>query len=445
MQDKRYQWTLFLLFAIVIVGSYLLFPTEKDIDASIDNLPLTVFKDATEWRFPTLYITSAQHPFHVEPHAYNDEIPFWHAQRITWHDGFVTLSGEIENAGVQLRGRGNSSWWGAPEKRPLRIRFHEPQVLIESGYAHRDWILLANAFDHSMLRNYFVLRLANLMGNTGFVPSSRFVHLYINGSYVGVYQLTDERDVGEGRLELLPHPNPAISEYLLELDRRSDSIEVYYRNYRIRFPSENNQTQQHVEYVKDYLYAVSNAIRARDWLAITMLIDVPSFVDFYIIQEFTKDVDVAFSSKFMQIRSTDSERRLYLGPVWDFDLSLGLIFHEHHEAGIDNSPEGIWAAKANYWFENLIEIPEFREAVVGRWKEVTEHYIPLSMEDALYMANTHQEDFERNFSIHSIAVLYSLRLGEAKQFETYMEHVVFLIDFIVDRANWLDEYFTTLN
>ena len=431
MRNRRFQYLMLFLFTFFVLTTNLLFSSESSgIESSeVEFLSLDLIVDKSQWGFPTLHIESEQDPFHME--------------RLEWHEGVFSLFGEIENSHVQIRGRGNGTWHNAPNKRSLRIRFYEPQSLFDSGYMHRDWILLGNPFDRSLLRNHFIFYLAESMGGTGFVTSSRFVHLHINNIYVGVYQLTDERDSDRGRLDLLAHLNPTISEYLIELDARSEDIVVNKREYKVRFPREGGMSPQHMEYACDYINSVSEVIRDRDWAMITELIDIPSLVDFYIIQELSKDIDVGFASVFMQIKGQGTERRLYMGPVWDFDLSLGLMFTGHYQLGFDNSPEGMHAAISNYWFRYLMSIPEFREAVAKRWIDVSEHHIPSAIDEISRIARTYQEDFERNFLYHSIVAGPYLRLGENQQFETHMEHVTFLNDFIRERTAWLDEYFTS--
>ncbi|MCL2603761.1 MAG: CotH kinase family protein [Defluviitaleaceae bacterium] len=103
--------------------------------------------------FRSLHLTTYQCPFDIE--------------RTLWHDAYLTLEGAFEEEGVRLRGRGNTTWWLGEDKRPLRLRFNEPVFLLGSDYAARDWILLSNHFDYSLLRNYGALTLSRLLGLDG--------------------------------------------------------------------------------------------------------------------------------------------------------------------------------------------------------------------------------------------------------------------------------------
>jgi len=384
--------------------------------------------------FPSLHITSDLNPFIQE--------------REFWHPGSVAVTSEnedwaFEEVDVRLRGRGNSTWWGAPDKRPLRIRFETPQPMFGSDYAHRDWILLANAFDNSLLRTHFALYFSRLMGNTGFVPSSQFLHLYVNGVYMGVYQFTDERDIGPGRGEVVIDPDPTISEYWLEMDYRTqDYFNVNGLWYDMRFPSGNALTDEHIDYAHQFMENVSQAIRSHDWGRVQAIVDIPSMVDYYILQELVKDIDVSFSSMFMQIRGQGDERRLYQGPVWDFDLTMG---NARQHSPVDDRPSGIWAARRHYWFGNLMQIPEFRDIVVERWNDVMAYELPRAIESISYMATHYRDAFERNFEANPVlGVRWGLFPSPARyEIDTFIGQAAFLIDFLNTRAAWLDNHFNS--
>jgi len=383
--------------------------------------------------FPSMRITSDLHPFHQE--------------REFWHSGLLTIESEhddwaFEDVLVRLRGRGNSTWWEAPDKRPLRIRFEDPRErhMFGSEHPHRDWILLAHAFDNSLLRTEFAFSLAEQMGTMGFVPSSQFVHLYINDEYVGVYQFTDERDIAPGRGTVVTHADPSISEYWIEMDARTrDYFRVNGLWYDIRFPSGDALTDAHIAYVEDFVTRISLAIRNGNWENVTSLLDVPSIVDYYILQELVKDTDVAFSSMFMQIRGQGEHRRLYQGPVWDFDLTMGNV----HSSSIDDRTDGIWAGRAHYWFRGLMAMPEFRALVTARWNELMENEIPHAIARLEYLFTHYYDAFARNFEAQPVLGVRWGVFPSPPRYEitTYAGQVAFLLHWLDERTSWLDHYF----
>ena len=398
--------------------------------------------DARE--LPTLYITSSENPFTVE--------------REYWHDGAITMTGagefNIEETDVRLRGRGNSTWWQgwneAIQKRPLRIRFPEGNGSFFGSEEHRDWILLANAFDQTVgLRTSFSLNLGRSISNE-FVPSVTFINLNVNGVDMGVYQLVDERDIGPGRGTVVIDSDPTISEYWIELDFRSDSFVVNDRIYDLRFPSGSAATDAHVQYAADFITRVSEAIRSRVWEDIVEIVDMDAMVAFYIIQELVRNTDEGVVSTFMQIRGQGEERKLFMGNLWDFDLSLGNL--GTYDVGAYN-PEGIWAAYADYWFANLMQIPQFRELVRNRWNEIKDYELIEAIAEVVYIATVYKNEFERNHEIHDVLgngwLISETEEGpiviqnNLTEIETFLGHVEYLLSFIIRRAEWLDMYFNS--
>jgi len=389
--------------------------------------------------FPTLHINTAQHPFDMER-------GFFH-----WIDGSISLEGmqvyDFVEMDVRVRGRGNTTWMWAPEKRPLRLRFPRPVYFPGSLYAHQDWILLANHFDVSMLRNHAAFYLSNLMCNIPFTHVSHFVHVYINGVYYGVYELTDERDTGPGRANLHLNTNPALSEYLFELDGHLwgrgmrgeivpgvDFFSVDGRDYDLRFPRQQDWNG-HREYLQAFVYRVSDAIHTQDYETIRAVIDVESFIDYYLVMEWMKVADVGWFSVFMSVRGVGDERRLHFGPVWDFDRSAG---HMPEEA----EPEGLWAARVNRWFYSLLAVPEIAALRTERWNEIYAEKIPAAIENIRFMFERYEQEFARNFVLHDVFGR-PMRVSpyEIWGLPDHAAHVAFLIEWLEIRSRWLDDAF----
>ena len=410
--------------------------------------------------FPIMRIYSEYHPFEVE--------------REFWHDGIISIENAedswlLDETNVRLRGRGNSTWRYGPEKRPLRLRFNEEDTaLLGSETAHRDWILIANHFDLSLMRNYAAFLFGEALGGMSFVPMARFVHLYINDEYVGLYFLTDERDIGEGRVDIEFNEDPTLSGIFLELNghisdelggwlaeghyQDEDYFVIYGRAYDMRWPSQN-QDNGHFAYARHYFNRLSSAIRRHQLDVVKSMIDMQSFIDFYIVQEMMKNADVGFFSVFMYISGTGDDRRLFFGPLWDFDQSAGNV------TGNDNGvlhPDGIYAGIWNYWYRYLLEIDEFADMIAERLYEVS---------DALYGVIRHLEnitdvynaDFNRNFEVHNhifeLLPNETTRLGERlewawvlapqiRRMHSFDEQAEFLINWLDQRLDWLLEHYS---
>ncbi|MGC4070389.1 MAG: CotH kinase family protein [Polyangiaceae bacterium] len=116
---------------------------------------------------------------------------------VTSRDEYVGCNVSIDGKGsfsnyegaASIRGRGNSTWlWY--DKKPYRIKLNEKSEILGLA-ADKDWVLLANYRDPTFLMNAFAFAAADFM-QLPFTNHSRFVEVTLNGSYIGLYQLTEQ-------------------------------------------------------------------------------------------------------------------------------------------------------------------------------------------------------------------------------------------------------------
>lgn len=386
--------------------------------------------------FPALHINAEQSPF---------------LDRDLSQEGTISLTNVAQefyfiDIEAQVRGRGNSTWRYGPTKRPLRFRLNEAKSIMGSQTIAKEWILLANQFDKSLLRNYAALYLARQLGNMDFAQKTQNVHLYVNGEYMGVYLLTDERNTEFGRVSVTAHPNPGQSGFFIEMGSWSwPSVAVKGIDYEIRYPRYPFLTNTHIEYVRNFIYRTKEILYTGNFEIISQVIDINSFIDFYIVAELFKCLDtIGHRSNFMYICGRNDFRRLYMGPVWDFDLSAGGTMYVDDE-------QGLLMAVYNQWYRALMKVPEFREAVVNRWNEVRSNEISQTLDRLYYLSVNYQTEFERNFQRHDIlgspaAVMngnpdWFVESLRVRDITTFRGQADYLISWLETRADWLDDYF----
>lgn len=420
------------------------------------------FMNPNERQFPTIEITTTGEG---EPFAIRD----------LWITANITVDGVADSGSI--RGRGNTSWFSFPDKRPLRLRFDSHRQMFDSPATHRDWILLALQSDPSLMRNFALKSLSEGLPGIYWSPFTHFVHLYVNDEYMGVYMLTDERNVTPGRAVLVADSDPSVSEFFLELDwrlyrqnrrERSNSYEWedfvrvnaagiindshsnnsyggrFYRDflYEVLFPGSSIRTLAHMEYVQEFMTHVHTSIRNQDWQEFSSLVYMPSFVDFYLIHEIFKNVDTGASSQFMQIKNVyipehGYSRRLVMGPVWDFDLTSG------NNIGRIESPYDLYATLRHVWWHYLMDMPEFFELVSERFNTYAFDATQNTIAEINRIANTYTTDFEHNFTRHEIlgTDIWPGRTPYAIQNETtFLGQVDILTDFLYRRINWLNDF-----
>ena len=122
----------------------------------------------------------------------------------------------FEKADMGVRLRGNSTL--ESPKKAFRIKFDKKQSLFDLPAA-KSWVLLANYFDKSNIRNYLAYLTAHKLDNLYFQPSCIFVEVEFNGDYIGLYLLCEQMQTGEGRVDIEQDEyDDTNGSYFMELD-----------------------------------------------------------------------------------------------------------------------------------------------------------------------------------------------------------------------------------
>ena len=92
-------------------------------------------------------------------------------------------------------------------------------------------------------------------------------------------------------------------------------------------------------------------------------IDVPSFIDWYLVNEISKTEDAKWYSSIYFTYIPGTGNKIKMGPLWDFDLSYGNVDYSDAEF-----PLGYWV-KYNPWISRLFEDPVFADQVAARYDD----------------------------------------------------------------------------
>lgn len=111
-------------------------------------------------------------------------------------DGTVDYMGAMD----KIQGRGNATWSTSGEKNPFNVKLAESTSLLGMGKAKK-WVLLANAYDDSLLKNQITYDFAKYIG-VKYQPTCKPVDLYINQQYYGSYQLSEKVEIKSNRIDI---------------------------------------------------------------------------------------------------------------------------------------------------------------------------------------------------------------------------------------------------
>lgn len=249
--------------------------------------------------------------------------------RIYDADGKESYAGDL----TFIKGRGNYTWTEY-EKKPYSLKLEESAPLLGMGTAQK-WILLANAGDAALIRNKIVYTFAEEIG-MAYTADSRWVDLYLNGEYAGLYQLTERNEVHPERVDICQEDSFLVS---LELESRLKDQNYPYvltqgkQALRVHYPEDPTKTE--LNQIESCIQSVENAILSEDgidpvtgkhWLE---LIDLDSWVKKYLIEEIFGNGDAGAISQYFYLDGTEESGKLYAGPVWDYDRTMGNMVAWH--------------------------------------------------------------------------------------------------------------------
>lgn len=240
---------------------------------------------------------------------------------------------DVDNPGT-VRERGNYS--RVFPKKPWRIKFDKKQNVLDAPAKAKKWTLINNYGDKTLMRNLVAFEIARRM-DMPYVPWSRPVDVILNGEYKGCYQLSDQIEVNESRLEITEmgpediEGDALTGGYFFEIDAYAyDEPEGSWfttkgRNMPVTIKSpDDGGTPEQLAYIRDYLSDIESMITNRKFGKdggedYRDVFDVPSFVKHFIVNELAGNTDTYWSTYMYKDRL---DPVVYTGPVWDFDIAF---------------------------------------------------------------------------------------------------------------------------
>ena len=229
-----------------------------------------------------------------------------------------TVDGKINyiSESNTLKGRGNATW--GYDKRPYSLKLSSEADLLGMGTAE-NWVLLANAADETNLNNFLIYDLASRLGSL-WTPECRYVDLYLNGEYSGLYLLAEKVEVGVERLNLDATRGDFLCKF--DLESRWNTLRNPFftkagRTVELTYPESLLQTDDNN--ILSMVNQTEQIILSGTNLNAEKLIDLDSWVRRYLIDEISGNIDSDLASSYFYF----SDGVCYAGPIWDYDMSLG--------------------------------------------------------------------------------------------------------------------------
>jgi hypothetical protein len=323
-------------------------------------------------------------------------------------DGVASLSSAptlATRGGYHLRGQSSAMFEQAPYRIELWDNASEDADLPVLGMpADSDWALIGPYSDRSLVRNAFTYDLGRDMGLAA--PRYAFAEVYINqearaleaGDYQGIYMLVETIKNNAARLDLAQlEPEDVGAEaisggYIFKFEwaaSEEPTLECSgsmplggggfgFPGGGLGGPGGGGGTcwtdlevvdpeplaPEQAEFLTDYVQRFHDSLHNEPFAAYSQYIDVSSFVDLFIISELTRNVDAYTRSAYYY---KERGGPITAGPLWDYNLALGMGFGSNLEVvGWQFEEREV----ASDWFRLLGTDPAFLERVSARWREL---------------------------------------------------------------------------
>ena len=310
---------------------------------------------------------------------------------------------------------------------------------------HHEWVLHGPILDKTLIRNYVWYNVAGEVMD--YAPNVRFCEAFINGEYMGLYLMVESVTAGDNdsRLQLsINRKNNTFTGYCLRVDDGSNEIKDLntFSMYTYQtegvvdsvYPGTSNLTPEMKARIQKDFSAFERILYSGDYndprYGYEAYIDVDSFVDYFILNEFSSNYDAGARSTYIY-KEVGGPYKLC---VWDFNSALD----NYQEQAVD--PE-MFLLQNRVWFNALIQDGRFTERVIQRYRELRETYLSEEYlnqyidETIAYLGDA----IDRNNERWDEDFAYDLLSPPERNPDSYEEAVQDMKQYIHVRGEWMDE------
>ena len=271
------------------------------------------------------------------------------------------------------------------------------------------WILNGSMADKSMLRNYLPYRIASEIGGSAIAPDSRYCEVLLETEqgleYQGVYLLMESIARGKNRIDIDKQKEKEIyTSYIVRRDRFTNfdvMLDTYGRLnglseewIGVKYPSEAKLTDTQKTFIEEDFSKIEQVIYSKDervFKAYDRYIDMDSFVDYFLLNEFFGNYDSGNHSTYMY---KNSGEKLHIGPVWDFDQAMNNYYGDEME-------NDTLAMQVKPLYDCLTKDARFVDALKARYFELRrgalseEHINDVIDETIKYLTSAREREWYR--------------------------------------------------
>ena len=327
-----------------------------------------------------------------------------------------------------------------------------------------DWILYGPLSDKTLLRNDIVYHFANEMGQ--YASRTAFCELVINEQYQGVYVFMEKIKRDKNRVNIAKlkptdiEGDELTGGYIIKIDKQTGSGGQGWHSsvkpdeyldrkvfFQYDYPKADEITAPQKDYIQQYIHDFETALFSDDFkdpeIGYRKYIDVKSFIDFFLANEISYNVDGYRLSVFMHKMKDSEGGKLHMGPVWDFNLSIGngwdceVQNRENYMYNYNEKCPGAFS-QIPFWWGRLLEDEFFANELRCTWEGYRQGFLHTDSvmtyidQQADYIAEAKDRNFVR-WPIMEVKAHFNFFLGGS-----YNAELNYIKDWLRFRLGWLD-------
>ncbi len=325
--------------------------------------------------------------------------------------------------------------------------------------AESDWILNASFTDKTLMRN--TLGYQTWMNLGHYATRYRFVEVFINNRYKGVYIFSEKIKRDKDRVNLAKLTNTmntgdkVTGGYIFKIDRGegwtsrfpapgNPSLNIYFQYEYPKLEDITDPQKQYIQaYVDTFEVMLNSPVFADPEIGWRKYAIEETFVDYFLENEFSKNVDGLRLSTFIQKERNSLGGKLRMGPVWDFDLAW------HNANYCEGDLYTGWSYQfpctddwfqVPFWWERLLQDTVYANNISCRWSNLRSTYLSQNNIFA-YIDSTAamlEQAQQRNFEAWPIIGIY-VWPNPWPYPTSYAGEISSLKNWITHRLTWLDD------
>jgi subtilisin-like proprotein convertase family protein len=310
--------------------------------------------------------------------------------------------------------------------------------------------------------NFVPFNIFDSMGH--YSVKSRFVDVVIDGNYQGIYMLTEKIKRDTFRIDVAKLDSnetmgiDVTGGYIIKIDYY-DATNSWLSNYSpigfpgldihfvYYYPKASDIVPAQKTYIQNYIDQLETALYGLNFddptFGYRRFLHTESFIDYFIINELTRNVDGFKKSRFFwkdKDHPDGTYRKLHAGPVWDFDWSQKDMW-----AGSEDGSEFMYGqvdqdVNACGWYIRLLQDTLFANELRCRYDDFRRNilslpYLHAKIDSVANVVNESQDWHYLTWGHMGVAT----GTGEVQApAQSYTEEVQRLKDWYTRRIEWLD-------